>query len=147
VTDELTVVARPTLGDRVRIGLRQAGNWTQLVRFGLVGASGYVVNLVTFTLAVGTLHYVPAAILAFLAGVTNNFLLNRNWTFRVTHGHRGHQALRFLVVSLAAFGVSLVVLTGLVELAGLPEILAQAVAVVAGLPVNFLGQKLWSFAS
>jgi putative flippase GtrA len=147
VTDELTVVARPTLGDRVRIGLREARNWTQLVRFGLVGASGYVVNLVTFTLAVGTLHYVPAAVLAFLAGVTNNFLLNRNWTFRVTHGHRGHQALRFLVVSLAAFAVSLLVLTGLVELAGLPEILAQAVAVVAGLPVNFLGQKLWSFAS
>ena len=43
--------------------------------------------------------------------------------------------------------ISLLVLTALVELAGLPKILAQAIAVVAGLPVNFLGQKLWSFAS
>ena len=147
VTDQLSVVARPPAGVRVRAGLRQARNWAQLVRFGLVGAGGYVVNLVTFTLAVGTLHYVPAAVLAFLAGVTNNFLLNRRWTFRVTHGHRGHQAARFLAVSVAAFGVSLLFLTALVELAGLPEIAAQALAVIAGLPVNFLGQKLWSFAS
>lgn len=147
MTDELTALARPTLGVRVRVGLRTARNWLQLLRFGLVGATGYVVNLVTFTLAVHVVHYVPAAILAFLVAVTNNFVLNRRWTFQVTHGHRGFQALRFLAVSVVAFGVSLLALTVLVEVAGLPEVPAQAAAVIVGLPVNFLGQKLWSFAS
>lgn len=38
------------------------------------------------------------------------------------------------------------VLTLLVEVAGLAEVPAQAIAIVCGLPLNFLGQKLWSFA-
>ena len=35
---------------RMRHGLRKQANWLQLVRFGLVGASGYVVNLAVFAL-------------------------------------------------------------------------------------------------
>lgn len=147
MTDEFAAVARPTLGLRVRVGLRTARNWLQLLRFGLVGATGYVVNLVTFALAHHVVGYVAAAVLAFLVAVTNNFVLNRRWTFQVHHGHRGFQALRFLAVSVVAFGVSLLALTALVEAAGVPEVPAQAIAVVVGLPVNFLGQKLWSFAS
>lgn len=147
VSAEPTVVRRAPVHSRLRAGMRHGRNWLQLVRFGAVGATGYVVNLLTFALAVTTLHYVAAAVLAFLLAVTNNFLLNRRWTFHVTHGRRGHQALRFLVVSVGAFGVSLAALSALVELGGVPEVPAQAIAVIIALPVNFLGQKLWSFAS
>ncbi len=38
------------------------------------------------------------------------------------------------------------VLTLLVEVAGLAEVPAQPIAIVCGLPLNFRGQKLWSFA-
>ena len=148
VTDELSVVARPTLGDP---GPGRAARGAQLdPARALRARRGHRLRRQPRHLHPGRRDAAlrpPPPSLAFLAGVTNNFLLNRRWTFRVSHGHRGHQALRFLAVSLAAFAVSLLVLTGLVELAGLPEILAQAIAVVAGLPVNFLGQKLWSFAS
>jgi putative flippase GtrA len=147
VTDELVATAPLPLAARVRAGLRSGRNWWQLVRFGAVGAGGYAVNLVTFALVVRSLHYVAASVVAFGLAVTNNFVWNRRWTFRVRHGRRHHQALRFLVISAGAFGVSLAVLGALVELAGVAEVPAQAVAVVAGLPVNFLGQKLWSFAT
>jgi putative flippase GtrA len=39
----------------------------------------------------------------------------------------------------------MLVLMALVEGAGLAEVPAQAVSVALGLPLNFVGQKLWSF--
>jgi dolichol-phosphate mannosyltransferase len=135
--------------DRVRRGVRHARNWWQLARFTAVGASGYVVNLGTFTLAVHGLglDYRIAAVVAFGVAVTNNFWWNRHWTFDARSGHAGEQAARFLVVSVAGFAVNLVLLQLLVAAAGLPEVAAQALAVAAATPCNFLGNKLWTFGA
>jgi len=132
--------------ERVRAGLRRRANWEQLVKFCLVGASGYAVNLFVFSLVLLVLgvHYIPAAICSFLVAVTNNYAWNRLWTFRQQRGHVAWQGMRFLVVSTLALGANLVVLTVLVAL-GLQEVLAQATAIVLVTPINFLGNKLWSF--
>jgi putative flippase GtrA len=131
---------------RVRHGLRRPHNWFQLVRFGAVGASGYAVNLAIYALALSLgLHYRSAATAGWIGGVLNNFWWNRHWTFGAGGGHAGFQAARFFVVSFAAFLVSLGILTLLVE-AGVPKLPAQAVAIAAATPLNFVGNKLWSFA-
>jgi putative flippase GtrA len=144
--DEASAVALP-LHRRVRHGLRHPANWFQLVRFAAVGASGYVVNLAVFAAAVHLLgiHYRVAPVLAFLVSVANNFWWNRHWTFDARDGHAGFQAARFLTVSVAAFLFSYGMYLLLVEQAGLPKVLAQAIAIVAATPLSFLGQKLWSF--
>jgi putative flippase GtrA len=131
---------------RVRAGMRKRQNWEQLVKFCVVGASGYAVNLAVFSaLVVGLgLHYIPAAVCSFLVAVANNYLWNRVWTFRSQRGHLGYQGMRFLVVSTIALVANLLVLHGLVT-AGLPEVVAQAIAIVLVTPVNFVGNKLWSF--
>ena len=139
--------AGPHKRTRMRVALRTPANWLQLVRFGAVGTSGYVVNLVVFTAAVhgaGFAYYV-AATLAFVVALANNFLWNRIWTFHAHAGHAGFQAARFVVVSLVAFAFNLVVLFALVELAGMAKVPAQAIAIAAATPLNFLGNKLWSF--
>jgi len=130
----------------VGAALRRRANWEQLVKFCLVGASGYAVNLWVFSLFVLVLgvHYIPAAVCSFLVAVTNNYTWNRLWTFRAQRGHVGHQGLRFLVVSTLALAANLVVLHLLVR-AGLTEVVAQAIAIVLVTPVNFVGNKLWSF--
>jgi dolichol-phosphate mannosyltransferase len=127
--------------------MRHSRNWWQLFRFTAVGASGYVVNLVVFAVCVHALSidYRVAAVIAFLVAVTNNFWWNRHWTFDASHGHAGHQAARFLAVSVGAFLVNLVVLELLVASAGMPEVAAQAIAVAAATPCNFVGNKLWTF--
>jgi putative flippase GtrA len=132
---------------RVHLGTRKPANWMQLVKFALVGGSGYVVNLVVFALLaeVTGLHHIPAAVGAFCVAVTNNFLLNRHWTFRVRDGHAGFQAARFFAVSLVGLGFNLTVLELLVSVAELPELPAQALAVAMAMPVNFIGNKLWTF--
>jgi putative flippase GtrA len=55
-----------------------------------------------------------------------------------------YQGLRFLVVSILALGANLLILEALVGL-GLGKIAAQAVAIVLVTPLNFVGNKLWSF--
>ena len=127
-------------------GLRKPANWVQLVKFSAVGASGYVVNLVVFTTLVRGLgvHYILAAVLAFCVAVTNNFLWNRHWTFAAAEGHMGFQAARFFTVSVIALGFNLLVLELLVR-ADFEKVLAQALAILAATPLNFIGNKLWSF--
>jgi dolichol-phosphate mannosyltransferase len=132
---------------RVGRGLRKPANWVQLVKFSAVGASGYVVNLAVYTTLVkafGT-HYILAAVLAFCVAVTNNFLWNRHWTFRATEGHMGFQAARFFTVSVLALGLNLIVLQLLVSGADVDKVVAQAIAILAATPLNFIGNKLWSF--
>jgi dolichol-phosphate mannosyltransferase len=145
--DEQTAITQaPVPRRRVDAALRRRANWEQLVKFCVVGASGYVVNLVVYTLLLdgAGLHYVLAAIGSFLVAVTNNYAWNRVWTFRHERGHVVHQGLRFLVVSSLALGANLLVLHALVS-AGLGEVTAQAIAIVLVTPVNFVGNKLWSF--
>ena len=81
-----------------------------------------------------------------IVAVSNNFLWNRHWTFKAGDGQAHRQAVRFLLVSVVAFGVGLALLTVLVELAGMQEVPAQAVAIVAVTPLSFLANKLWSFS-
>ena len=121
-------------------------NWKQLGKFCVVGAVGYLTNLAVYdALLHGGLHYLLAATCSFLVAVTSNYTWNRLWTFREERGHLGIQGMRFLVVSLAALGANLVVLHVLVVYGGLGRLLAQAVAIVVVTPLNFVGNKLWSF--
>ena len=133
-------------GTRYGRALRRPHNWLQLAKFSLVGASGYVVNLAVYTvlLRVFDVHYLAAAVCSFLVAVTNNYTWNRQWTFRGDRGHLAYQGMRFLVVSVVALGANLVFLRTFVALE-LDEVLAQAIAIVLVMPLNFVGNKVWSF--
>jgi putative flippase GtrA len=137
----------PAIHLRVRAGLRRPHNWMQLIKFCAVGASGYVINLSVFALCVEVLdlHHLVAATLAFVFAVTNNFWWNRHWTFRAASGRAGFQAARFFTVSVAAFLFAALVLELLVSVVGLPKLPSQAVAVIVATPLNFIGNKMWSF--
>jgi dolichol-phosphate mannosyltransferase len=136
------------LAYRIGAAARRPASWLQLFKFGLVGASGYVVNLAVFALLseVAGIHHLIAAVGAFCVAVTNNFLLNRHWTFDAGDGHAGFQAMRFFAVSIGALLVNLAVLQALVTATSLGDLGSQAIAVAVAMPLNFLGNKLWTFA-
>ncbi|MFL5841398.1 MAG: GtrA family protein [Thermoleophilaceae bacterium] len=137
----------PRLHRRVRHGMRKPHNWVQLGKFLLVGLSGYVVNLAVFTFSLEVLgvHHLAAATIAFGVAVMNNFWWNRHWTFAARGGHAGFQAARFFTVSVVAFLIQVILLEVLITAAGLPKVAAQAISLVLATPVNFIGNKLWSF--
>jgi putative flippase GtrA len=140
--DVATALARTRAGR----ALRRPHNWIQLLKFSTVGASGYVVNLSVFSALVlgAELDHRLAAVCSFLVAVTNNYLWNRVWTFRGDRGHLAYQGARFLVVAVIALVANLVVLETLIVL-GFGKIVAQAIAIVLVTPVNFVGNKLWTF--
>ncbi len=133
---------------RIRAAARRPASWLQLLKFGIVGGSGYLINLAVFALLAGGLglHHLLAAIGAFCVALANNFLWNRHWTFDAGHGHPGFQAARFFAVSVGALLINLVVLEALVSGASMGDLTAQAIAVAVAMPFNFLGNKLWTFA-
>ncbi|HEY4237610.1 MAG TPA: GtrA family protein [Gaiellaceae bacterium] len=134
--------ARP----RLVASLLSVRNWQQLGKFCVVGAVGYLINLAVYdALLHAGLHYLVAATCSFLVAVTSNYTWNRLWTFREHRGHVGVQGMRFFLVSLVALGANLLVLHLLIANAGLDKLLAQAIAIVVVTPLNFVGNKLWSF--
>lgn len=134
---------------RLLHGMRHPANWVQLIQFGLVGGLGFVINLAVFALCERGLGipYLIAYVIAWLVAVTNNFLLNRRWTFN-EHAQSSavhFQAMRFVLVSAIAAAVGAGLLALMVEVGGLAKLPAEAIAVAASTPLNFLGNKLWSF--
>ncbi len=52
--------------------------------------------------------------------------------------------MRFFIVSVIVYGANVGVLAALVS-SGVDKIAAQAIAIVLVTPLNFVGNKLWSF--
>jgi putative flippase GtrA len=124
----------------------------QFVKFGIVGASGFIVNLLIFTLiftftpvAEHLRIYSLAYSISFLAGGVSNYVFNRVWTFRAT-GHPLVQGLQFLIVSAAALGVGLGASHLLEPYLG-PGHRLWFVGTISGMVVNFFANKYWTFRS
>ena len=119
----------------------------QALRFVVVGAASYVLNLALYSLglAVG-LDYLTAAVVAFAIGFGFNFLTNRLWTFDAGEGAVRGQFLRFCGVAAVIVVLDLVLLRVVVGEFGAPEVPAQAVIILCLAPLSFLGNRLWAFA-
>jgi dolichol-phosphate mannosyltransferase len=146
-TSQITTLERPP-ALTLWTALRRPEQWWQLIQFGLVGSSGFVVNFAVYAmcLKVFGLHYLASAVIAFCVAVANNFLLNRHWTFRRYRdaSHAATQGVRFLIVSACALVPNLLILQLLVS-AGHGKIAGQVIAVIIVTPISFLGNKLWTF--
>jgi dolichol-phosphate mannosyltransferase len=119
---------------------------SEFVRFCLVGASGYAVNLAVYAvlLAAG-LHFLAAAAISFLVAAGSNYAWNRAWTFRTSGTPVLGQGARALLVSALSLGANQLFLLALVA-AGAGHLAGQAVAIVLVTPFSFTANKLWAFA-
>jgi putative flippase GtrA len=124
--------------------LRRPANWVQLFKFGIVGATGYAINLVVYAALLGIGPH-KAAVVSFVVSAASNYWWNRHWTFVGQKGHFALQGMRFFAVSLVALLVGQIWLFVFLDWFGLGKIVSQALAIILVMPLNFLGNKLWSF--
>lgn len=122
----------------------------QFIKFGVVGLSGLLVNLVIFTvlqrldpLHSQAMHYNVLYSIAFLAGGVSNYWLNRIWTFR-SSGHALHEGAKFLTVSVVALVAGLLVSALVAPYFGHGH-KTWFLGTVAGIFVNFFVNKYWTF--
>ena len=81
---------------------------TRFLKFSVVGAIGFVIDFGLFNLLAGTLGMgsIPASGISFVAAVTNNFILNRYWTYPDSRSKRiSQQAIQFGIVSVLGVGI------------------------------------------
>jgi putative flippase GtrA len=131
------VPARPTRSPR--------GVSAQLARFLTVGLSNTALSYVVYASLVFVVPYWIAGALAFAAGATNGYVLNRRWTFSSPDSNGAR--LRYLAVQLAGLGASTGVLRLLVSDVGVHRIWAYALAVPPVTAGTFLANRGWTFQS
>ncbi|WP_251094697.1 glycosyltransferase [Streptomyces sp. Caat 7-52] len=139
----------PTVREGLRLlrrlaGLRTRTPLARLIGFGLIGASGFVPNLLgLYVLDALGLHYVPAEILANQLGVAWNFLLIEQLLFRDRRAHRrGRDRLgRFALLANADLVLRIPLIALLVHRFGMGALPATALALVLTFVLRFVGTE------
>lgn len=123
----------------------------QMLRFGLVGTIGFLVDTATVYLAhfrLG-LDLYSAGALAYLTAASTTWLLNRHFTFPEARAQQaGRQWLRFVVTQLAGFALNrgtYAVLIATMAAARAEPVIAVAAGSIAGMTVNFLAARFLVF--
>jgi putative flippase GtrA len=113
----------------------------QFLRFGTVGAIGFLIDTATVYTLRGSLGLYGAGMVSYLLAATSNWALNRAWTFRGQGGGPAHrQWARFLGVCLVGFVLNrgtYAALVTWVPLCAAQPVFAVAAGSVAGMFVNF----------
>ena len=148
--------------------LTQRRGVRQFVKFGIVGASSTIINLVVLYLMLRLVHgnsydrYIDTTV-AFLISVVNGYYWNKRWTFKQAQAKAVHeQFTQFVLVNLVGLCLDWLViylisvplehyLHGL-EAAWAPDkiervavLAAQLVATAAIVFWNFFANRLWTF--
>ena len=104
----------------------------QFLRFCVVGASGYAVNIGAFAVALAlSVEHLVAVAAGFGLAMASNFWFNRHWTFASCHRGLTRQAARFFTVSVAACLLAAAILELLMG-SGLSALAAQPASVDGG---------------
>jgi dolichol-phosphate mannosyltransferase len=121
------------------------------IRFALVGASGTVVNLGVFTVALhGGLNKYVASAVAIELSIIWNFFLNNYWTFgeRKTRDRTRIKGLKYNLISLATLGVSFATFSLMsVLVPHAPPQVDQFVGIIPAVLVNYFLNSYWTFRS
>jgi putative flippase GtrA len=122
----------------------------ELLRFGVVGTLGFLIDTATLhaALSLGAGLYL-GRILSYLTAASANWALNRAWTFRQADRRgRGRQWAMFLLVNLLGFAINygtyLLLVTGF-PLAATYPVIGVAAGSLAGLGGNFLLSRRFVF--
>jgi putative flippase GtrA len=125
-----------------RLPARHRAAGGEFLRFGLVGAFGFLLDVAVVYALIPSLGLYGAGAVAYFVVASINWVLNRLWTF----GDRTHRAahtqwLRFLAVNVLGFVLNRGAYSLLLTLFILPRhypVLAVAAGAASGFLVNFL---------
>jgi dolichol-phosphate mannosyltransferase len=123
---------------------------SRFARFGVVGTSGLVVNMLVLAAlaSIAGIHYLAAAIIATQASTTWNFLLTEGWVFSDRTGRSGvfRRAALFFVMNNAALLLRGPLLFLLVSVAGINYLVSNLVSLLALTLTRFAVADGWIWA-
>ncbi|GIW08115.1 MAG: hypothetical protein KatS3mg060_2920 [Dehalococcoidia bacterium] len=125
----------------------------RLARYLVVGVVGTLLDVTLFSFLRGLagLPVVPANFLSYGAGIVNNYLLHRRWTFaEAPRQGPTLQFARFCAVSVTALAVNtsvVVLLAGPLDLVipSTGDLFAKGIATTFGIAWSFILNERWAF--
>ena len=124
----------------------QSTTAAQFGKFVVVGLANTLLSFLIFALLIHVgVYYVIAQVIAFLIGAIQSYVVNRYWTFSLP-GFSVTTLLRYLSAQLLVLALSTSLLVMFVEVAGLPKLLAQAIALPLTAVTNFVIIRGWALA-
>ena len=127
------------------------GNIKRFIKFCIVGASGFCVNLglLAIFVEVAGMHKVWAQIPSYQISILTNFMFNEFWTFsdRRTPGLKSFliRAVKFNLVSQVGWGINISVYYVALNVAGIYYIVSQIIAIAVATMWNFFSNLIWTW--
>lgn len=120
---------------------------SQFIKFSFVGVSNTIISLGIYYLLIGLkVHYMIAYTAGFLVSVCNAFYWNNKIVF--TNKNEDSLLKAFLKV-FSSYGISflmsIVLISILVELCGIPSYIAPILKMAITVPLNYILNKFWAF--
>jgi len=127
--------------------------YRQFIKFGVVGLTGTLIDLGIYNILalIFGINIYFARTISFILAATNNYILNRRWTFRNKNKNVAKQFSKFFLISLAGLGLNLIIMKFCQQLVvnvhseflklNIPVI----IAIVIVLFWNFFINKYWTF--
>ncbi len=118
-----------------------------VTRYFFVGLLGTIAHFSLLYISVEYFSISPivGSSAAFIWVVIQSYFLNRNWTFKSDRRHMS-AIPRYVAVSIFSFICNLVIMSTMLNVFGLPYMLAQATVVLVIPLSNFLLIKHWTFS-
>lgn len=128
----------------LRVPMSRRAHVAQLLRFGVVGVLGTVVNLVIVHLLFNELGwgYTRSSAIATEIAFLHNYVLNELWTFHLRK-LSWRRLVRYHMSSLLGFGVTVTVATITKEF--IDPLLAQFVGILCGAGLNYIINARWTW--
>ena len=120
----------------------------QLIRYGITGGTSFLVDyLLLYSLERSGAHYLIAAALAFLMGISCNFLLTKHFAFRavVAAVRPGAEVVVFGAISAGGLGLTLLLLYLFTTRLRMQLMLAKFVSSLLVFAWNFSARKLFLY--
>ena len=117
----------------------------KFLKFGVVGIINTLITIGFYTLFVYLgMNYIIANILSYFIGMLNSFIWNKKWVFQVQSGNIS-TFVKFVIVNLVTLSFNTLCLFILVNQLHLHTSVAQILSTGAGLVINFVLNKKWTF--
>jgi putative flippase GtrA len=119
----------------------------KFIKFGFIGIINTAITIASYAFLVYVMdvNFIIANIIAYMLGMINSYIWNKNWVFRVKESNLGIY-VKFFVINLAMLGLNSLGLFILVDTYHLNKLIAQLVVVGLGMVLNFFLTKTWAFA-
>lgn len=118
-----------------------------MFKFVLVGSLNFAVDFLIFMFLTRVMNAdeVLAKAISYPIAVVNSFIFNTRYTFKVKMKFWSVGFLKFMIVNILSYGISLLCIFILTKSYSMVDYLASIIATVFSFVVNFAGNKLLVF--